>query len=97
MRQIARDWGTEVGAPYYDGIGIEYTNWDADSVRGCVCDPGWTGGACEEGTDDGTRAVAIRREGLLHVLVSGHAHDLHALALLFGTFGHSRCSTLPLR
>lgn len=50
MRQIARDWGTEIAAPYYDGIGTEYTNWDADSIRGCVCDPGWTGGACDEGT-----------------------------------------------
>jgi hypothetical protein len=26
---------------------IEYTDWDADRIYGCLCEPGWSGVACE--------------------------------------------------
>lgn len=26
----------------------EYTEWDADMMFGCVCDPGWEGSACDK-------------------------------------------------
>ncbi len=27
---------------------VSYTEWDADLIHGCVCDPGWEGVACEK-------------------------------------------------
>jgi hypothetical protein len=26
----------------------QYTGWDADKIRGCLCEPGWSGIACEK-------------------------------------------------
>ena len=26
---------------------VSYSNWDADKIQGCVCDPGWEGYACD--------------------------------------------------
>eukprot|EP00428_Durinskia_dybowskii_P076813 CAMPEP_0170355536 /NCGR_PEP_ID=MMETSP0117_2-20130122/694_1 /TAXON_ID=400756 /ORGANISM="Durinskia baltica, Strain CSIRO CS-38" /LENGTH=170 /DNA_ID=CAMNT_0010609579 /DNA_START=357 /DNA_END=865 /DNA_ORIENTATION=+ len=26
----------------------QYTGWDADMIRGCLCEPGWSGIACEK-------------------------------------------------
>jgi hypothetical protein len=26
----------------------QYTGWDADKIRGCLCEPGWGGIACEK-------------------------------------------------
>lgn len=26
----------------------QYTGWDADMIRGCLCEPGWAGIACEK-------------------------------------------------
>mmetsp|Transcript_2764 Transcript_2764/g.2964 ORF Transcript_2764/g.2964 Transcript_2764/m.2964 type:complete len:280 (-) Transcript_2764:355-1194(-) len=32
---------------YFDNPKIEYTDWDADRIHGCVCNSGWTGPACD--------------------------------------------------
>ena len=32
----------------YGGVAIEDHEWDSDRARACVCDPGWTGIACEK-------------------------------------------------
>ncbi len=41
-----REVSTYIDYDRYWG-GEEYTEWDADKIYGCVCDPGWEGAICD--------------------------------------------------
>jgi len=41
-----RDAGAEFNGISLVKAPVDYSNWDADKIQGCVCDPGWQGYDC---------------------------------------------------
>jgi len=41
-----RDAGAEFNGISLIKAPVDYSNWDADKIQGCVCDPGWQGYDC---------------------------------------------------
>ena len=67
IESLAYDLGPDTDAGIAgDGNGPVYTNWDKDTMLGCVCDPGWTGASCTfkfcpRGDDPETTGQAARQ------------------------------------